>query len=169
MTQQAGMTMHRFLHTTMGDTVIRVLISLLILQPLWEVSQRYAWDPTHLRHLVAQMLRFVSPSPAHATPPVAVAGAEQSVVKTHPLGGQAALDGQASFDADGDVLSYQWYGPFHVVLGPTPSVFIPEGSYTVSLSVGDGTWALALDTTAITVLPCFPITARDKSGKIQLV
>ncbi len=99
--------------------------------------------------------------------PVADAGGDQSILKGHPLAATIYLDGTGSSDADDDSLNYRWHGPFGTASGPTPSVDIPEGKYTVSLTVDDGC-SRSTDESAIEVLPCFAITARSKPGKVQL-
>ncbi len=79
-------------------------------------------------------------------PPVAIAGADQTVTLT--ASSVAALDGTASYDADGDELSYRWFllgAPADYTYGfvqtrsPTPQLY-PQmaGIYTVRLEVSDG-------------------------------
>lgn len=84
---------------------------------------------------------------------MANAGADRSVSKNQIEGSVVALDGLASFDPEGNPLTYQWYGPFGRAQGPTPSVNIPEGSYTISLTVDNGSSQSAPDSAVISVTP----------------
>ncbi len=79
-------------------------------------------------------------------PPVAIAGADQTVTITTKS--VAALNGTASHDADGDELFYQWFllgAPagarldFLQTSTPTPQLYPrTAGIYTVRLEVSDG-------------------------------
>ena len=114
--------MQRFLHTSAGRAVARLLIAWLVLQPLWEVSQRSGWQPVPLAHLFDQALAFVLPGTAHAAAPMADAGSARTVTKTQPLGSLVILDGTRSQDADGDPLTYhldasQWHSALRHLSG----------------------------------------------------
>ena len=95
--------------------------------------------------------------------PVADAGPDQSV----PLFGAAVLDGSASFDADGDVLTYAWSlisapaGSTAVLSDGTtvsPSVVTDvAGTYVVQLVVNDGTEDSAPDTVSISTSNTQPV------------
>jgi hypothetical protein len=61
------------------------------------------------------------------------------------------LDGSGSSDPDGDALTYSWSGAFGTASGVNPSVTLPLGTHTVTLSVDDGNGGTASDTVAITV------------------
>ncbi len=96
------------------------------------------------------------------TAPVADAGDDQEALVSSVV----ALDGSASYDADGDALDYQW----EISSAPSGSAaalinasfsnpqFVPDlpGAYTVSLVVSDG----AADSTADQVV----ITAAEANG-----
>jgi hypothetical protein len=85
-------------------------------------------------------------------PPVADAGADQ--VAPAGIGCQAAvvLDGSGSSDPDGDALSYTWTGPFGTATGVMPTVSLPLGSHTVTLTVDDGDGGTSTDTVQIEVV-----------------
>jgi len=104
---------------------------------------------------------------AYADEPVAVTGEYDPLSKNHLLSGTVVLDGSQSIDPDNDPLNYEWYGPFPIASGVSPVVVIPEGSYSVSLIVNDGTSHSTTQTTSITVRHCFDITVRSKNGKAQ--
>jgi hypothetical protein len=97
--------------------------------------------------------------PEDSDPPVADAGPDQSVVS----GGMVTLNGSASFDPDGDDLTYQWEqidGPIVALSddnSPTPSFRAP-GALTgdivlkFALSVNDGIWTSFADEVTVRVL-----------------
>ena len=88
-------------------------------------------------------------------PPVANAGSDQTVAENDSV----YLDGTASFDADGDSLSYHWLAPGGIALtdttSPTPAFLAPEVQQTTTFSfaliVNDGLANSVLDTVFITV------------------
>jgi hypothetical protein len=74
-------------------------------------------------------------------PPVADAGKDLEVHCTSPAGAAVQLDGTASFDPDGDMLSWLWSAPKGVVFddatSPMPKATFPIGVSTVMLTVSD--------------------------------
>jgi hypothetical protein len=98
-----------------------------------------------------------------SSPPVAHAGPDQTVECSGGGGAVVGLDGSGSRDADCDVLTYAWSGPFGQESGRKPTVFAPLGSSTVILSVKDP-WSSspicptssAPDTALITVIDTQP-------------
>ncbi|HEY6609439.1 MAG TPA: PKD domain-containing protein [Candidatus Limnocylindria bacterium] len=86
-------------------------------------------------------------------PPSADAGADATFTETSG-GTSVTLDGSASTDPDGDVLTYTWTGPFAggTATGVNPTVVFPgPGTYVVTLTVDDGNGGTATDTLQITV------------------
>lgn len=88
--------------------------------------------------------------------PEADAGFDETVECNCPAGTPVTLDGSGSSDPDaGDVLSYSWTGPFAenggTVSGQTPTVTLPLGVHTITLTVTDPSGAADTDTVEITV------------------
>ncbi len=71
-------------------------------------------------------------------PPVANAGPSQTVECTSPTATLVQLNGSASSDPDGDQLTFTWVGPFGTASGATPTVTLPMGTNTITLTVDDG-------------------------------
>ena len=87
--------------------------------------------------------------------PVADAGPDQEALVEQ----QVSFDGSASFDDDGDSLSYEWDfgdGATSTEVKPTNTFFIP-GTYTVTLTVSDGNLT-GTDTAMVTVTDTPPAT-----------
>ena len=58
--------MQRWTHTRWGQSVARLLVVALLLQPLWDVSQAYRWEPMAYLRALNQAFRLLSPSAADA-------------------------------------------------------------------------------------------------------
>ena len=75
-------------------------------------------------------------------PPVANPGPALTTTATSAQGTKVTLNGSASYDPNGDPLTYQWTGPFPegngAVTGVNPTVTMPLGANTVTLVVNDG-------------------------------
>jgi len=77
--------------------------------------------------------------PITRQPPIADAGPDQTVPAVPPACvADVQLDGSRSSDPDGEVLTYQWTGPFGFVTGVQPTVKLPVGSNDITLLVQDG-------------------------------
>ena len=83
-------------------------------------------------------------------PPEADAGPDQTVPADSNCQASVMLDGSASSDDDGDPLTYSWTGPFSEKNEITPTVTLPLGTHTITLTVDDGI-DTATDTVEITV------------------
>jgi PKD domain len=94
------------------------------------------------------------------TAPVASAGASMTYDSTMPSGASVMLDGSASHDPDNDKLTFTWTGPFGKASGPTPTVTIPTGVYSVTLTVADPAGLTASSTIQITVLSATQMTSN---------
>ncbi|TRO48737.1 PKD domain-containing protein [Candidatus Bathyarchaeota archaeon] len=88
-------------------------------------------------------------------PPVADAGPDQTVEQTGPDGAEVTLNGSASTDPYGDVLTYNWTWLNSSAMGVSPTVTLPPGETNVTLTVSDGELN-ATDTVTITVLDTAP-------------
>ena len=84
-------------------------------------------------------------------PPVANAGPDRTRIATSPNGAVVTLDGSGSSDPNGDPLTFIWTGPFSTVGGVSPTVTLPGGVHTVTLTVDDGRGGVDTDTVTITV------------------
>jgi hypothetical protein len=86
-------------------------------------------------------------------PPVASAGADQTVECTGPNGSAVTLDGSASFDPDGDPLTYEWTNDGGEIVGTAAIVTldVPLGIQVFTLTVTDDDGESASDTATITV------------------
>jgi hypothetical protein len=104
--------------------------------------------------------------------PIADAGSDQTVNE----GATATLDGSASFDPDGDVLTYKWTAPPGIILSSDsdekPTFTAPEVSadtqYTFSLVVNDGQADSPPDEVVITVFQVNNVPIAD-AGSDQTV
>ncbi len=88
--------------------------------------------------------------------PIANAGADQTVECTSTSGATVTLDGSASSDPNGDTLTFTWTGPFGTATGPDPTIRLPLGTHTTTLTVDDGKGGTASDTVNITVVDATP-------------
>jgi thermitase len=99
--------------------------------------------------------------------PVADAGADQTVTDQGLDGAElVALNGAASSDADGSIVSYAWSeGNALIASEPNPSVWFAVGTHVVTLSVTDNRGAIDTDTVVITVQPgnTAPIAANTSA------
>ncbi|MEK7408157.1 MAG: SBBP repeat-containing protein [Acidobacteriota bacterium] len=78
--------------------------------------------------------------PPSNRPPVAVAGASQTVECASPGGTPVTLNGSASYDPDGDPLTFEWKNSANTVIGNTAviNLTLAKGAYTFTLTVSDG-------------------------------
>jgi len=90
--------------------------------------------------------------PVYNRPPVAAAGAGQTVECTGASSANATLDGSASSDLDGDALTYAWSWLGGSASGVSPSASFPIGTTTVTLNVNDQKGHIAVATTTVTVV-----------------
>ena len=88
--------------------------------------------------------------------PVADAGADRTMIADGSCVAAVALDGGASWDADGDPLTFTWTGPFGTVSGATASVSLPAGAHLITLTVRDGRGGSSSDAILVTVVDATP-------------
>jgi len=92
--------------------------------------------------------------------PIANAGADQVLECTGGSSAMATLNGSASFDPDGDPLTYSWAGSFGTVAGVTTAQSFALGLNTATLTVDDGNGGTASDSLLITVQDTIPPTVN---------
>jgi len=97
-------------------------------------------------------------------PPVANAGADQDVSADASCVATITLDGSASFDPDGDPLTYIWSGPFGTVSGALASVALGPGTHVITLDVQDGHGGSSSDTVVVTVTDATPPTIQSAAA-----
>jgi hypothetical protein len=97
-------------------------------------------------------------------PPVASAGPDETVECSAQAGTPVTLNGSDSSDPDGDALTFRWTGPFGTVTGRTPTVTLPDGASTITLTVTDEVGASATDSVVITVADTQPPTIQSASA-----
>ena len=93
--------------------------------------------------------------PETNTAPIAEAGPPKTVEQNTPEGATSMLDGSASHDPDGDVMSYNWTWANGSASGIQPSAVFPPGATAVTLTVSDGK-LIDSDNTIITVTDTTP-------------
>jgi hypothetical protein len=89
-------------------------------------------------------------------PPVANAGPDENIECSGHDGTPVTLNGTDSNDPDGDALTFTWTGPFGTATGSAPTVSLPNGSHTITLTVTDEPGASATDTVVMTVADTTP-------------
>ena len=94
-------------------------------------------------------------------PPTADAGANKTVECTGFSGAPVTLDGSASDDPDGDILTFTWTGANGPLQGPTPTPILPLGTYEFTLTVDDGNGGTDTDTVIVTVEDTAPPTINS--------
>jgi hypothetical protein len=88
-------------------------------------------------------------------PPVVDAGPDQFVEQASSEGANVTLNGTGSSDPDNDTLTYYWNWTEGSAQGATPTVLLPPGNTTVTLTVSDG-FTNATDTVNIIVQDTTP-------------
>jgi hypothetical protein len=89
-------------------------------------------------------------------PPTAEAGPDITVDATSSCNTSVALDASASYDPDGDTLTFTWTGPFGTLDGSKPAVFLNAGTFLIKLFVSDGKGGTGTDSVTITVNDLYP-------------
>jgi hypothetical protein len=94
--------------------------------------------------------------------PIAGAGPDQTVRDADGDGVEpVALNGSASSDPDGTIVSYEWREGSNVLaLVASPSMFLSVDRHTLTLQVTDNHGATGTDSVVVTVNPNWPPTAN---------
>ncbi len=95
-------------------------------------------------------------TPETNQPPVAEAGPDQVVEATSPAGADVTLNGGGSSDPDGDPLTYTWTTLFGELTGVSPTLTLPLGMHTISLTVEDSGGETSSDAVTVTVQDTTP-------------
>ena len=66
MHEDAGLKIQRWARMSWGHCLVHLIVMLLVIQPLWEVSQRYHWDLVHLRRMFDWAGTLVRPGEVYA-------------------------------------------------------------------------------------------------------
>jgi subtilase family serine protease len=95
-----------------------------------------------------------------ATRPIANAGADQALTDNDENGAESvALDGNASSDPNGTIVSYVWReGSTTIASGPSAVVSLPIGFHTITLQVTDNDGETGSDDVTIAVHPPRQVT-----------
>ncbi len=84
-------------------------------------------------------------------PPIAAAGPDTVVTAVPTCLTSVELDGSASYDPDGDTLTYLWTGPFGTVSGARVAVSLHPDTARILLIVSDGKGGSGVDSVIIVV------------------
>jgi PKD repeat protein len=116
------------------------------------------------------LITALDPTPANQGP-VADAGADQTVVDADDNGSEeVTLDGSGSTDSDGTIASYVWSeSGTQLATGVNPTVSLPVGSYTITLTVTDDDGATGNDNILVTVDTPVPTIPVANAGPDQLI
>lgn len=94
----------------------------------------------------------INPESDENMPPVAHAGEDQTVTAGSDGTASVTLDGSASSDPDGSINRYEWAKDGEEFMkGIKPTVSLPVGIHTITLTVYDNEWVTDTDEVVITV------------------
>lgn len=125
----------------------------------WDSNQNtiseYPVDPSLDVHPIGWIVLNQSPSSS--------AGLDQTFADNDNSGSESVtLDGSASTDSDGTIVSYMWTeNEVEIATGATPTVDLAVGTHTITLTVTDDDGLTATDEVVITVNapPAFGVTS----------
>jgi hypothetical protein len=104
-------------------------------------------------------------------PPMADAGADQSVECASHAGTEVTLDGSGSSDPDGDALSYEWRDAEGNILGNSAqlTLTLPLGQHIFTLTVTDAHGAASSDSVAVEVVDTTPPALTLANSSVTVV
>jgi WD40 repeat protein len=132
----------------------------------WDILEEYqsdnivydvAWHPDNTRFFYSDGPDGVYvnglPLSEFNQPPIVDAGPDRTLTDTDASGSEpVTLDGSASTDPDGTIVSYSWIeNDVEIATGVAPTVDLPVGEHTITLTVTDDDGLTASDTVVITV------------------
>lgn len=79
-------------------------------------------------------------------------------------GARVTLNGSDSSDPDGDALTFTWTGPFGSATGKTPTVTLPAGTSTATLTVVDEPGASDTGSVVVSVVDTTPTTIESATA-----
>ncbi|MGB3778872.1 MAG: fibronectin type III domain-containing protein, partial [Tunicatimonas sp.] len=109
-------------------------------------------------------------SPANESP-TADAGVDQALVDADDNGSEeVALDGSASTDGDGSIVSYVWSeNGSEIATGVSPNVTLAVGTHTIALTVTDNDGATGSDELVVTINSPANVSPTANAGADQTV
>ena len=104
-------------------------------------------------------------------PPIANAGSNQILNDRDGNGSEVVvLDGSASSDPDGSIVSHIWKeGTTQIASGDHPTVSLPVGVHTLTLTVIDNQGAVASCPLVVTIVPCHVVNTLIPGSCYQSV
>jgi len=108
------------------------------------------------RQYVLNIAKWLGEKTCTNNPPVAIAQGNQFVELQDCNGATVMLDGSASYDPDGDPLTYRWSWANGSAEGSNPIILLPLGIHQITLTVDDGKGLTSTDTLTVTVVDTTP-------------
>gem|GEM_PF-868368 len=113
------------------------------------------YTPTSTSTVTPTLLPSLTPSltPKPIIPPSANAGEDQTIIDVDSDGPEiVVLNGLNSIDTDGTIMAGLWTREgIEIAVGLNPSVTLPIGVHTITLTVTDDSGAIATDTVTVTI------------------
>ena len=136
--------------------MLKVLFLIIVLHgsPLRETGLIPSEDSSNFKNSLKRFLDYFQPQEVFAAAPEINSSDDFFGNKNQPLGRDEIFDGTGWYDPSGNPVIYQWFGPFPTTYGPTPLVYLPEGTHTISLIVHEGADWYNAGTASASITPC---------------